>query len=123
MKLKIIIYFFIGFFIGAVFWLVYPAIVLGHEPWYYSLSLLIYWSVISIIGFILGILAGKHFWAGLIGLYIGQVFVPLFRPEQQVAESIPTYIGLLVMAILSSPSIFAAFFGWGAKVLLGYLLD
>ena len=113
MKKKITTYFAIGFVIGLLYWLLSPLIFGKHEPWDYSLSL--YLIIVSIAGMIIGILAGKYFWAGIIGLYIGQCLVALCRPQPNVAESTPIFIGLLGMALLSFSSVIGGLLGWGAR--------
>ena len=113
MKKKLTIYFTVGFSIGLLYWLLSPLIFGKHEPWDYSLSL--YLTIVSIAGMIIGILAGKYFWAGIIGLYIGQCLVALFRPQPNVAESTPIFIGLLGMALWAFPSVIGGLLGWGVR--------
>lgn len=61
----------VGAVFGALVWALSPALT-GHEepwdaPWPY------YWVAMSLGGFILGLISPRHFWAPVVGIYVGQV--------------------------------------------------
>jgi hypothetical protein len=102
---------------GAAYWLLSPVLFGKYEPWDYSLPL--YWGVISVAGLVLGLLAGRHSWAGIIGLYVGQCFVAFLRPQPNLMETIPLSFALLVMAVHTSPSVLMASLGWLIRKVIG----
>ncbi len=110
MRLKAITCFFAGLAIGTAYWLLSPALFGEHEPWDYSLPL--YLTIMSVAGLVLGLLAERYSWAGIVGLYVGQCLVAFSRPQPNTMESIPLVLGLFAMAVYTSPSLVTAALGW-----------
>ena len=84
-----------GFAIGAAYWLSSPVLFGEHEPWDYSLPL--YWAVMSAAGLVLGFMAERYSWTGIVGLYVGQCLVAFLRPQPNPMETIPLVFGLFAM--------------------------
>jgi hypothetical protein len=103
----------LGFVIGAAYWVASPALFGRYEPWDHSIWL--HWAVMAAAGLVLGFVAGKHCWVGIVGLCVGQCLVAFVRPQPNSMETVPLHFMPLIMAVHASPSLLAALAGWGIR--------
>lgn len=108
----------IGGVLGFMIWIFSVAVTGEVEPWdargaeaYY------YWGALLIGGFISGLIGGRNWYYGIIGLYLGQI---VYIALQIFKTGDPGFVlvGLIGLIIYLIPAIIAALIGWGLRFLI-----